>query len=400
MYQGAFKKLREEFPVLRKYAYLNTAAYGLLPLRAIKRLQEAVVKFCSEGPVDSSLENKVLLEARNEISKLINCKPEEIAFTTSTTTGLKAALRMIRLKPGDNVVSFDLEFPGLAATVKSLCDRVGCRVNIVKHRNGFYELSDIRRAVNEKTKAIVASSVQWVNGLKMDLKALREIADSVGAYLILDSIQHVGGILFDVNEAKPDFVAVGGEKWLMATWMGVGFLYVRKQLVNEFELPPYGLLNLREPKGGWSSYWPRLRKNPWKLLPVRKTAEKYEWGGTPPVFPLLAFYGSLKMLNEIGMGNVHERNIRLKEYLVEKLFEIGAKIISFKENKEEWSSITTFRLHKSLERDRLLVERLRGRGIIVSTRGVSGIGGIRVSPHFYNDVADIDRLLCEISRVL
>ncbi|RLE78807.1 MAG: hypothetical protein DRJ51_08910 [Thermoprotei archaeon] len=273
-------------------------------------------------------------------------------------------------------------------------------MNIVKHRNGFYELSDIRRAVNEKTKAIVASSVQWVNGLKMDLKALREIADSVGAYLILDSIQHVGGILFDVNEAKPDFVAVGGEKWLMATWMGVGFLYVRKQLVNEFELPPYGLLNLREPKGGWSSYWPRLRKNPWKLLPARKTAEKYEWGGTPPVFPLLAFYGSLKMLNEIGMGNVHERNIRLKEYLVEKLFEIGAKIISFKENKEEWSSITTFRLHKSLERDRLLVERLRGRGVIVSTRGVSGIGGIRVSPHFYNDVADIDRLLCEISRVL
>ncbi|RLE81904.1 MAG: hypothetical protein DRJ51_02765, partial [Thermoprotei archaeon] len=86
MNQGAFKKLREEFPVLRKYAYLNTAAYGLLPLRAIKRLQEAVVKFCSEGPVDSNLENKVLLEARNEISKLINCKPEEIAFTTSTTT--------------------------------------------------------------------------------------------------------------------------------------------------------------------------------------------------------------------------------------------------------------------------------------------------------------------------
>lgn len=393
--------MREEFPVLKKTVYLNTAGYGLVPQRAIKKVVSTAQRLLEEGPWNSSFEEKVLDEARREAAKIIGAEAEEVFFTTSTTTGLSKVIAMVGFKKGDNVVSFDLEFPGVASVVKTYCSKVGCEVRIVRHRNGFYAVEDIEKAVDEKTKAIVASSVQWVNGLVMPLKEMREIADRVSAYLILDSIQHIGAVKFNVNEIKPDFAVAGGEKWLLSTWFGVGLVYVRKELLSELESPPYGLHNMEEPAETWSQYWFNPDKDCWKLLELKKTAARFEWAGTPPILGVLGFTESLKLLNEIGISKIHYHNLSLKEKLIDIIIELNGEIVTFTENKENWSSITTFKLRNiSLKEHYNIVAELKKRNIIVAARGAGGLGGIRVSPHLYNTVDDLEKLFEVIKELI
>ncbi|MCD6369405.1 MAG: aminotransferase class V-fold PLP-dependent enzyme [Thermoproteales archaeon] len=387
------EKVREEFPVLRKWIYLNTASQGLIPKRTFKKLLEPISVQERGELLDVHLEEKIPMDARRQVAKLIGAHPDEIALMTSTIPGLKVALLMINLTEKDEILSFDLEFPGVSSVIESYARFKGCKVRVVKHRNGFYLPEDLEKKISERTKVIVSSSVQWVNGLKMDLKFLREIADKCGAYLILDSIQHVGSIYFNVNDAKPDFVAVGGEKWLLSPWIGVGFLYVSRSILNELDFPCYGLINRDSPPEGWEKYWLKIDKETWKLSSPCSKASKLEWGGTPPIAPISAFAESVRLLNEIGIEKIHCHNLKLKEKLVEELVEHGATIVSYTEDKDSWSSITTFRFHRDFEKDLIIARKLREKGIVVSVRGCSNIGGIRVSPHFYNTEEDIENLV-------
>ncbi|HDI75199.1 MAG: hypothetical protein DRJ52_10670 [Thermoprotei archaeon] len=393
--------LRLQFPVLKRIVYLNTAGYGLVPLVSVKRVTKILRELCEKGARDSGYEEKVLEDARVEVRRLINCDPSEVFFTVSTTTGLREILGMLRLEKRDAVVSFDLEFPGVASVVKTFCSRVGCELRVIRHRGGIYDVGDIEKAVGDNTRVIVASSVQWVNGFLMPLRELREIADSVGAYLVLDVIQHAGAVKLDVKEVGADFVVAGGEKWLLSTWFGVGFVYVRRGILDELDAPPLGLHNMKEPSVKWSYYWFDPSKDCWSLLEPKKTAARLEWAGTPPLLGVVGFRESLAFLNEVGMERVHEHNIRLKELVVDSVFERGWEVVSFTEDRERWSSITTFKIPGlSMEDHFRLVNMLKEEGVIAAARGAGGLGGIRVSPHLYNTEEDLEKLFSGINRLL
>ncbi len=388
----------KEFPQVKSMVYLNTAGEGLIPRRAVKRLYSVIERIAVYEVSDEEVV-ELMDELRSEAARLIGARSEEVGLTTNTTTGLKTALSLIELRKGDNVVSFDLEFPTVGAVTVSRCRKAGCEVRVVRNRNGTYSLDDIEKKVDANTKAIILSSVEWVNGYRFDLKAVAEIAEKVGAHLVVDAVQHVGSVSLDVHREKVDFLSAGGEKWMLSPLVGCGILYVRKDLIEKYEPPVYGLMNLDEPEEGWGEWWANPGKNPWRIPKPAGSAVRYEWGGTPPLLGIVVLLESVKLLNEVGVQKIERNNLGLKEYLVERITDLGGRIVSFVEDRRNWSSITTFRLSESFEEDRRIVKELRRKKIVVAARGSTGISGIRVSPHIYNTLEDIDLLISQLKEL-
>ena len=395
------RNIREEFPQLSNYnAYLNTASTGLIPYCTINNVK-SFINDLLEKEVNFSRALEIMDKCRLEVSKLINCSKEEVTFVDNTTHGLKIVLNMIKFREGDQVICFDLEYLGNVILLTSLSKSKGVKLKIIRHKNGFYDYDYLRKIVDKNTKAIFVSSVQWVNGLVMNLKVIKEIAENVGAYLIVDGIQHVGGIKLDVKKHGIDFLAVGSSKWLMAPYIGCGFLYINRELISELELPPYGLLNCKEPKEGWPSLWVKYDLDLWnKPLEIVNSGSKYEWGGTPPLTNIIALFSSVKYINDIGIDRIHEHNLKLKRELVNEVLARNWKIISFVEDTKLWSPTTLIKVNENYLYHKKLTEFLKNNRVIVSMRGVAGIWGVRISTHIYNTKEDISTLIDSIERYI
>ena len=388
----------EEFPALKKYkVYLNTAGTGLYPRRAYEAIREFTEKTIKNEW--KNLREEVEKPTKEEISKLINCKPHEISFSVQTTDGLKRLLLSLNLKKGMNIVGADLEFPSISFGAESLCRKIGCETRIVNHRDGVYNLEDFEEEIDENTRAVAISSVQWINGAMVDLKELCKIAHEKGALVIIDGIQHVGAITLDVKKTGIDAMAVGGEKWLINSNIGSGFIYVSDEAVKELEPPIYGLANFKPPEAGWGEWWPLRDKDVWHLMEPAEDASKYEWGGGKPYVLLESLRSCIKLINQIGIEEIEKHNRRLKEKLVDTALGSGYRILGYVENQNLWSSITNISLGMKYTKELELVRRLSEQGIQVSYRGAAGISGIRISPHFYNTKEDVEKFFEELERI-
>ncbi|MEM3393937.1 MAG: aminotransferase class V-fold PLP-dependent enzyme [Candidatus Methanomethylicia archaeon] len=389
------EKFKEDFPALKKYAaYLNTASEGLTPKRVLESIKEFIDK---TGRNEwNELTEEVEKPAKREISKLIGCSTEEVSFSIQTTDGFRRILLSIKPKKDGNIVGIDLEFPSISLAIKSLSEKIGSEIRIIRHRNGKYDLSDFERAIDNNTYAVILSSVIWVNGFMMPIREISRIAHEKGALVIVDGVQHVGAVSINVKKAEIDAMAVGGEKWLLNNTIGSGFIYVNKEIIENLEPPAQTLLNYQEPEVGWSKWWTLIDKDPWKPLKNQRTASKLDWGGGKPYILMEALRSAVEYINNIGIENIENHNRRLKKKIVERALEAGYKIIGYVEDEDSWSSITTISTGRGYDYEMKLVKEMRDEGIQVSYRGSTGIGGIRISPHIYNDENDIEILFSKL----
>ncbi|MCX8169179.1 MAG: aminotransferase class V-fold PLP-dependent enzyme [Candidatus Methanomethylicia archaeon] len=389
------KNFKQDFPALGKYkSYLNTAAEGLTPRKVLESLKTFIDK-TGRNEWNEPIE-EIEKPAKREISKLIGCSIDEISFSIQTTDGFRRILLSIKPKAKGNIVGVDLEFPSISLAIRSLSEKIGNEVRIVKHKNGKYDVSDFEKVIDDDTYAVVFSSVIWVNGFMMPIKEISEIAHEKGALVIVDGVQHVGAISMDVKKLGIDAMAVGGEKWLLNNIIGSGFIYVSNEIIENLEPLAQTLLNYQEPEVGWSTWWTLVDKDPWKPLKNLKTASKLDWGGGKPYILIEALRSSVEYINNIEINCIEKYNKMLKEKVIEETLNMGFEVISYTEDKNQWSSITTISTGKGYEYEVKIVKELRNEGIQVSYRGSTGIGGIRISPHLYNDYKDIEILFSKL----
>ena len=177
--------LRREFPIFRHRAYLDNACYA----PGFERGTRAVLDYCHLHELiactsfhQTLAELKPVANARMEAAKLLNAEEEEIAFVPSTGMGNNKFAGAIGLKGGDNVIIDDLEFPS-AVLAYTAYQRQGVEIRTVKHREGRLYIEDYAKLVDEHTRVIAVSTVQWSSGFRIDLKKLVDLANSVGAYV-------------------------------------------------------------------------------------------------------------------------------------------------------------------------------------------------------------------------
>jgi selenocysteine lyase/cysteine desulfurase len=196
-----------------------------------------------------------------------------------------------------------------------------------------------------------------------------------------------------------DVLVAGGHKWLNAPF-GCGILYLAPRILAEREPASYGYLSLVEPKGGWGEYFRTESASPFSDRRFVRTPKRFEVGGTSNYPGAVGLAASLRQINLIGVERIHAHILSLTEMLHEELARLGARVVSPREPRAARSGITSFRCHNNPAEDRALLERLLEAKVYLAMRYTSGVGGIRVSTHFFNNQEDIERLIAVVKKSL
>lgn len=369
----SWEKWRAEFPSAARGVHFNHA--GVSPIS--QRVAQAVRVFADQALcLDAGVQRAwgARTEAiRAACARLIGARADEIAFVKNTSEGLSLVAAGLDWRDGDNVIAVDGEYPANVYPWWSL-RRWGVQTRMVQPRRYRVRVEDIAALADARTRLLAVSFVDWSSGARNDLGAIAEWCRRQGVLLCVDGIQGVGAVCLDVERSGVDFLAVGGHKWLLAP-EGCGFLYVSQRVIERV----HSVLH------GWKSVTDADRYLPYHFDP-RPDAGKFE-PGSPSTLATVALGAAVDLLLEIGPAAVESRVLDITGALAEGLRQRGAEIVS-PWGEGERSGIVVFRPAGGVE-PQALVDRLNAAGIIVRVRG----GGIRVAPHFYNNDADVERLL-------
>ena len=368
-------EFRRQMPVAQRWAYLDHAAVGPLPLPSAA----AVVHWAREAAENGGMSwpdwERRAGELRLAFAELIGASSEEVALVRNTTEGISLVAEGFRWQPGDNVVTLADEFPTNQYPWMNLAER-GVQTRRVPTIEGKADPDRIAAACDRRTRILTISWVSYSSGWRNNLNLLAEIAHRSGALLMVDAVQGLGVIPLDVRRSAIDFLAADGHKWMLGP-EGAGVLYVRREHLDR--LRPLGV--------GWNSVvhsheFDRID------LTLKPSAARYE-GGSRNMVGSLALLASLRLLARFGTAAICRRIFEITDLACERLVQWGAEVCSDR-RPEHKSGIVVFKLPgrepQSVRKDCL------AREVVLSCRG----GGVRISPHAYNDASDIDRLIAAL----
>jgi selenocysteine lyase/cysteine desulfurase len=360
-----------EFPVTRRWAYLDHAAQAALPARAARVLRTWTDEQERDGVVGWPDREKRLEAVRDQVARLVNADRDEIAFITSTTHGIGLVAEGFPWQAGDNVVTAEEEYPSNIYPWMNLASR-GVDLRRVPTRDGRIWIDDLAAAMDHRTRVLAISHVEFGTGFRNDLDALTELCHARGIAVFVDAIQSLGPFVIDVRRTPIDFLAADGHKWLLGP-EGAGLFYVRKDWIER--LRPIGV--------GWHSVVGDYN-SPHCELEFKKSAARWE-GGSFNMAGLLTFGACVELFLELGPAEVSRRALDRAD-AVRELAALAGWTVYGSSRPADRSAIV------ALERPGVdparAASHLRRQGVVVSSRR----GRLRISPHFYNDDDDLDRL--------
>jgi selenocysteine lyase/cysteine desulfurase len=365
----SWEQLRSRFPVFRKKTYINSCSYGALAIEVEASLQRYLDARTEKG---SDWEYWVERNeaVRSSTARLLGARPDEVAVTASVSAGINSVASALRFDgPRNKVVITDFEFP-TNAEIWYAQELRGARVVRVAEENGRIPLEKLEQAIDEETLIVATAQVAFRHGAKQDIPAIAEIARRKGALMMADTYQAIGTMQFDVKKADVDFAVGGMLKYLLGT-AGIGFLYVREGLIR----------SLTPTATGWFAQEDIMAMDITRYAPSM-TARRYE-AGTPPVPNTYMAEAGLAIVHEVGLEAIEHRIGELTAAIKDAATQAGYHLASPLDPARHGAMITL----RSSD-DHGLVARLAGDNIVVSCRN----GNLRISPHFYNNEADIDHL--------
>jgi len=391
-----WQKIREEeWPVLETMTFLDAACVSFAPQRSVRAVKAFADMTAKQDEANSSAHHIAMDDLRHkayvEAQKLLNADPEEIALVESTSHGLNIAAFGIDLADGDNIITTNLEFIQVALPWCVMRKNKDIDIRVCKTEDNRFRASDFEKLMDEKTKILVMSTLEWCNGWASDLKEIGALCKEKGVLFVVDAVQQVGILKIDTKECHIDLLVAGGHKWLNSPY-GTGVMYVNKESLGKIKQSYAGYLNTEVPEGGWGAYWENPAApavNDWKFP---ETARKYEIGGTCNYPGAVALGESLGLVNEIGIENIQARVWEIGEYCMDRIEEIGGTLITHRDPGRR-GGIIIARLYDDLEVDRQILKNLHAKKIFIAQRFTDYIGGFRISCTYYNNHADIDRMI-------
>ncbi len=381
---------------MKSIVYLDNACSGLVHPTILSRIGVFLENFKMDkftmqfSNVAQELYKNVPM-ARRAVSELVNADESEIALMESTSHGLATAVNAIDIEEGANVLVCDLEYMTATLCWRALQKKKNIEIREVSTKFGEVRVEDYKNYIDTKTRAILVSSVQEVNGFRADIKAFSQLAHDNDCYLIVDGVQEVGAMSVNLDDLDVDFYCSGGKKWLRSPF-GTGFMYINKRLINNLDAIAYSYRNIKEPKIGRVAYLESPDRSPFDDLSIVETACKFENGGLPNYIGALSLYANIELILQNGVAKIEGEVLSLSKYLTQKLKELGLHLSS-SENEQAMSGIVSFNMPGGQSEEKELVDYMFKHNIYTSIRYTSRIGGIRVSPHYYNTREEIDILI-------
>ena len=372
--------MHNEFPLNEDLIYLNHAAVSPWP----KRTVDAIQLFAHENlRMGAAHYPKWMLNETNlrrQLKQLLNAPSiNDIALVKNTSEAISFIAAGIEWKYGDSIVSSNQEFPSNRMAWEALEDQgVSFREADLEAGNSPEEA--LFNLVDESTRLLTISSVQYASGLKLNVELIGSFCKANNILFMIDAIQSLGAMAFDVQACQADFVMADGHKWLLAP-EGLGVFYITEEARKKVKPSEYGWHMVEHPGDYDNRNWT-----------IAESARRYECG-SPNMLGVHALSASVSLLLEVGLETIETKVLERTRYLIQ--------LIDQQENLELLSSrigcrqsgILTFR-HKQLSYQDLF-ERLKHHNVICAQRG----NGIRFSPHFYSDKQHLERAISIASSV-
>ena len=366
-------EIRENFPVTQNLVYLDHAAVAPLH-KGLKIALEAYTEhFLNQGVRNYDYWHEKTEQIRENFAKFIKADKSEIAFIKSTSAGLSMLANGINFQEGENVIIPDIEFPSNIYPWLNL-QRKGVNVKFLKCEHGILDLNRLESLIDEKTRVVSVSWVQFTNGYKADLTRISEICRNKSnqfgkkIYFCVDAIQGLGALELDVSKIDIDFLAADGHKWFLAA-EGSGFLYCNKNIIND----------IHPATVGWKSVVNSLDFTNIHF-DLEKSAKKFE-EGSMNLAGILTLGASLELFNKYGTNNIENRILNLSKYTCKLLEEKNIELVTKNEDFCR-SGIISFKT-KNIN---AAYEKLLKLNVQFSKRGEY----LRISPHFYNTKQEIE----------
>ena len=382
---------RDDFPMLNKdIIYFDNGATSLKPKCVIDKIKDYYENYSANahrGDYDISFKVDVEYEnAREEVMNFINAKKkEEIVFTSGTTDSLNMiAFGFFQkyLEPSDEVLITTSEHASNVLPWFRLSKLIGCKVNFIPLDEDYHvTLDNVKKSITPNTKVISIAGVTNVIGDVRPIKDITRLAHERDIFVVVDGAQSVPHIKTDVQDLDIDFLAFSGHKMLGPT--GVGVLYGKYDFLNDLEPLRVG--------GGMNESFDTVDSVYYKEIPTRLEA------GTPNIAGVIGLGEAIRYIKKVGIDKIHEREIYLRNYLIEKLLPMEHIDII---NLEADSGIVAFNVEGIFSQDVAyylnkynICVRAGNHCAKILKNAIGATNSLRVSLYFYNTETEIDEFV-------
>jgi selenocysteine lyase/cysteine desulfurase len=369
------ERIRHRFPIFNERVYINSCSQGALSDAVRASYEQYLDDWDEKGaPWEYWVERQEA--ARAAFAGLVNAAPDEIAVTTSLSAGVSALASGLRFTRRSKVVLTDWEFPTIGQIWHAQEARGARIVHVPQADDGTIPLEHFERAIDDDTLIVSITHVCYRNGAMVDVPAVVELAHERGAYVLLDVYQSIGSLPIDVKELDVDFLGAGVLKYLLGS-AGLGFFYCKRELVDK----------VWPTATGWFADENIFEMDHTDYSPA-PTASRFQ-SGTPPIPAIYAGIAGMELMKEIGIAATREHVLRLHRHMIDGLDDLGAKLVTPRAPEQHGAMLCV----KSTDVP-ALVRALDDEGIVTSERD----SNLRISPHAYNTIEDVDAVLAALRR--
>ncbi|HUT05828.1 MAG TPA: aminotransferase class V-fold PLP-dependent enzyme [Nitrosopumilaceae archaeon] len=377
------KDVSEDFPTNK--IYLNNASVSLMPKQSIEAMKEFLISYNSMGPdsIDSEpFVTEILRKTRKIIAKIVNCQPDEIILTQSTTDGINLVANGLSFDSNSNIIIRGMSHEHHANFYPWIRLKNKLEIkNLSIDENGLFNIDDLKKLLDNNTKLVSLSHALYNTGSILPIEKIGTILDNKTPFF-LDSAQTVGCIgNFDVKNLKCNFMAFNGSKWLCGP-MGTGLFYCDRKSSELLE--PISI-------GGESAMLYDDSNLSFKELP-----EKFQTGFRNYV-GIVGLESSANYLYRYGMENIRKKNIHLSNMLREELSKNNKITFYGPKIAKDRTSIISFTIDGY--ESQLVVEKLEKQGIVLAVREIFDKKIIRASPHFFNTESEILQVIDAVKKL-
>lgn len=368
-----------EFPWAERgeATWFDHASTGPIPQRSRDAMAALAVKRAEPFRLRSEDFFPSLAVVRERAARLIGASAKSIALMTNTTHGVNLAARVLPYGKGDVILSTHGEFPANVYPWMAAARARGAEHRLLPLAGDLPDEGALMRAIetDPRVKVVALSWVSYWSGHRFDLAAIGAACRARGIWFFVDAIQGLAPLTLDVARTHVDILACGGQKWLCSPW-GTGFTYVREELLTRLDPAEVGWM--AQPAsadfGRFLAYDPTLYDD----------ARRFEVV-TLDFVSFLGLSEALGLFLELGPDAVaaHVRSL-------------GDRVVAFADATPGVTMVTPRDPNRRAgvlalrTRDVAAAsERLKAAGVFHSVRE----GNIRLAPHFYNTVQELERAL-------
>ena len=369
--------IQKEYGFMGDTVFLNVSQVVVPP----KRVQDAYRKFMDDYVANFGIDIvsrawDIVNNTRPKLQKLINAKEShEIAFVKNTAEGISILANGIKYNEGDNIVIADQEhqsilFPWIAAH-----ERYGIELKVVKSIGKDVDVDGLIAAIDEHTRVVAVSSVQFSTGFRADLKKLGAACKEKGVIFCVDGIQALGRLKIDVQECNIDWLAAGGNKGLLAT-LGAGFVYCSDRIVKDI-IPCYAGY-----QSTVSHVSPPSITTEFDHLEWYPHARRFE-SGNLSYNCIEAISNGVDLVLELGIENIESHIKMLEKHLRSLISDLKLTVVQAKDE-NNWGGVVC--VYYPPEKENEVVKILENHKIVGTMRG----GYIRFGLNFYNTMEQME----------